>query len=119
MLEKYFSAPKTLARLRSGPSGPYIDGFAEALERDSYSPLTAVRYLRAAAHFGRFLQRRSGSLAEIDASTLDAFYRHLSRCHCPSRKQRKRQIPHALRGETVSQLPGQNRDLPTLPQFGC
>ena len=55
MLEKYFSAPKTLARLRSGPSGPYIDGFAEALERDSYSPLTAVRYLRAAAHFGRFL----------------------------------------------------------------
>lgn len=46
MLEKYFSAPKTLARLRWGPSGPYIDGFAEVLERDSYSQLTAVRYLR-------------------------------------------------------------------------
>jgi len=45
MLGTYFSAPKTLARLRSGLSGPYIDGFAEALERDSYSPLTAVRYL--------------------------------------------------------------------------
>ena len=84
MLEKYFSAPKTLARLRSGLSGPYIDGFAEALERDGYSPLTAVRYLRAAVHFGRFLRRRSGSPAEIDASTLDTFYRHLSRCHCPS-----------------------------------
>jgi len=84
MLEKYFSAPKTLARLRSGLSGPYIDGFAEALERDGYSPLTVVRYLRAAVHFGRFLRRRSGSPAEIDASTLDAFYRHLSRCHCPS-----------------------------------
>ena len=69
MLEKYFSAPKTQARLRSGLSGPYIDGFAEALECDSYSPLTAVKYLRAAAHFGRFLQRRSGSLAEIGASS--------------------------------------------------
>jgi len=84
MLGTYFSAPKTLARLRSGLSGPYIDGFAEALERDSYSPLTAVRYLRAAAHFGRFLQGRSGSFAGIDASTLDAFYRHLPRCHCSS-----------------------------------
>lgn len=84
MLEEYFSAPKTLARLRSGLSGPYIDGFAEALERDGYSPLSAVRYLRAAAHFGRFLQRRSGCFAEIDSSTLDAFYRHLPRCHCPS-----------------------------------
>lgn len=84
MLEEYFSAPKTLARLRSGLSGPYIDGFADALKRDGYSPLSAVRYLRAAAHFGRFLQRRSGSFAEIDSSTLDAFYRHLPRCHCPS-----------------------------------
>src|ERR1700674_458847 len=86
MLEKYFSAPKTLARLRSGLSGPYIDGFADALELDRYSPLSAVRYLRAAAHFGRFLQRRSGSIAEIDSSTLDTFYRHLPRCHCPSPK---------------------------------
>ena len=93
MLEKYFSAPKTLARLRSGPSGPYIDGFAGALERDSYSPLTAVRYLRAAVHFGRFLRRGGGSPAEIDASTLDAFYRHLSRCHCPSARVLARRQP--------------------------
>jgi len=84
MLEKYFSAPKTLARLRSGLSGPYSDGFAEALERDGYSPLTATKYLRAAAHFGDFLQRQSGLFAEVDSSTLDAFYRHLPRCHCPS-----------------------------------
>ena len=28
MLEKYFSAPKTLRRLRSGISGPHIDAFA-------------------------------------------------------------------------------------------
>ena len=88
MLEKYFSAPKALADLRSGLSGPYMDGFAEALEQDSYSPLTAVRYLRAAAHFGHFLQRRSGSVAKIDSSTLDAFSRHLPRCHCPLPKSR-------------------------------
>ena len=28
MLETYFSAPKMLEHLRSGPSGPYMDGFA-------------------------------------------------------------------------------------------
>jgi len=83
MLEKYFSATKTLARLRSSLSGPYIDGFAEALDRDSYSPLTAVRYLRAAAHLGRFLEHRRDSFAAFSSSALDVFYRHLPRCHCP------------------------------------
>ena len=38
VLETYFSAPKTLRRLRTGPGGPYIDGLAETLEA------TAIRY---------------------------------------------------------------------------
>jgi hypothetical protein len=29
MLEKFFSTPKTLRRLRGGISGPHIDAFAE------------------------------------------------------------------------------------------
>ena len=33
MLETYFPASKMLEHLRSGPSGPYLDGFAAALER--------------------------------------------------------------------------------------
>jgi hypothetical protein len=33
MLESYFSASKMLGHLRSGPCGPYLDGFAAALER--------------------------------------------------------------------------------------
>jgi hypothetical protein len=52
MLETYFSAAKMLEHLRSRPSGPYLDGFAEVLERQGYGPETAVRYLRAAAHIG-------------------------------------------------------------------
>lgn len=83
MLDKYFSAPKTLARLRTGLSGPYIDSFADALERDGYSHGASIRYLRAAAHLGQFLQRNGGALADINASTLDAFRCHLPRCHCP------------------------------------
>lgn len=84
MLETYFSAPKTLRRLRTGPSGPYIDGFAETLEWAGYAKATAIRYLRNATHLGQFVNRVGGGLAAIDANTLKAFSHHLSHCHCPS-----------------------------------
>ncbi len=83
MIEKYFSAPKTLQRLRAGLSGPYIGGFAETLEQQGYAQATAIRYLRAAAHLGIFLQRRGGVLSDIDEATLEDFGQHLSRCRCP------------------------------------
>ena len=89
MLEKYFSAPKTLRRLRSGISGPHIDAFAGDLERDGYAPASAVRYIRAAAHLGCFVQRRGGVLADIDFKTLHAFVGHLCRCRCPHFKRAK------------------------------
>ena len=83
MLEKYFCAPKTLRRLRSGLSGPHIDGFAESLGRNGYAHATAIRYVRAAAHLGCFVQRQRGVLSEIDLNTLHVFRRHLARCRCP------------------------------------
>ena len=46
MLDTYLVAPKTLKRLRSGPSGVFIDDFADALERDGYSAASAIRYHR-------------------------------------------------------------------------
>src|SRR4051812_12737466 len=55
MLETYFSAAKMLGHLRRGPSGPYLDGFADVLEQQGYSPGTAARYLRAAAHIGHVM----------------------------------------------------------------
>src|ERR1700691_4083962 len=66
MLEKYFSAPKTLRRLRGGISGPHIDAFADDLERDGSAPASAVRYIRAAAHLGCFAQRKGVVLSDID-----------------------------------------------------
>ena len=87
MLETYFSAPKTLRRLRSGISGPHVDAFAHDLERDGYAPSSAVRYIRAAAHLGCFVQRRGRVLADIDFNTLHAFASHLHRCRCPHFKR--------------------------------
>ena len=80
MLETYFSASKMRAHLRSGPSGPYLDGFAVALERQGYSAGTAVRYLRAAAHLGHVMARQGAMPSEID---LAAFSEHLRSCRCP------------------------------------
>ena len=89
MLEKYFSAPKTLRRLRGGISGPHIDAFADDLERDGYAPASAVRYIRAAAHLGCFAQRKGVVLSDIDSNTIDSFDRHLSHCRCPHFKRAK------------------------------
>ena len=90
MLEKYFSAPKTLRRLRGGISGPHIDGFADDLEREVYAPTSAVRYIRAAAHLELFLfSGNAGVLADIDLNTLASFSQHLRRCRCPHFKRGK------------------------------
>jgi site-specific recombinase XerD len=83
MLDSYFCAPKTLRRLRAGPSAPYIDGFADSLERDGYAHASAVRYLRSAAHLGWFVYLEGGAWADVDAGTLAAFGRHFARCRCP------------------------------------
>ncbi len=80
MLETYFSASKMLAHLRSGPSGPYLDGFAASLERQGYSAGTAVRYLRAAAHLGHVVARQGAMPSDID---LAVFSEHLHSCRCP------------------------------------
>jgi site-specific recombinase XerD len=83
MLDSYFCAPKTLGRLRAGPSALYIDSFADSLERDGYAHASAVRYLRAAAHFGCFVHLKGGSWADVDVGTLKLFGRHFRRCRCP------------------------------------
>ena len=80
MLETYFSASKMPGHLRSGPSGPYLDGFAAALERQGYRAGTAVRYLRAAAHLGHVVARQGAMPSDID---LAVFSEHLRTCRCP------------------------------------
>src|SRR5437870_5220275 len=89
MLETYFSAPKTLGRLRGGISGPHIDAFADGLEREGYAPASAVRYIRGAAHLGCFVQRKGGVLKDINLNMLDSFRSHLRHCRCPHFKRGK------------------------------
>jgi hypothetical protein len=112
MLEKYFSAPKTLRRLRSGISGPHIDAFADDLERDGYAPTSAVRYIRAASHLGCFIQRRGGLLADIDFNTLHCLWRPSSPLPMPSFQTSKDQLSRAFWSEAFPSTVGRLRDLP-------
>ena len=69
MLETFFVTARTLERLRSGPAGPYMDGFARRLKDEGYGSSTAGRYLRAAAHLGRFGEARGAPLDAVDPKT--------------------------------------------------
>jgi site-specific recombinase XerD len=89
MLEHYVSDRKTLGCLRAGPSGPYMDGFAEFLHRAGYRNAGARDYLRTAAHLGQFLLFRKIEIADFEANTREAFLDHFPRCQCAFFQARK------------------------------
>lgn len=83
MLDKYFESSFTLDQFRKGPAGPWLEGFAQSLDRYGYSWWTARIYLRSAHHLGYFLQRADITVVAIQPETIVAFERHLTRCRCP------------------------------------
>ncbi len=83
VLEIYFETPYTLNRLRSGPSGPYVDGFSQRLSDVGYGWHTSRRHLRAASHLGRFVELEETDIGHVDNNVVDAFHAHLPRCECP------------------------------------
>lgn len=82
MLERCFKNPLTLHRLRAGPAGPFLDGFAESLYAEGYSSETSGSYLGAADHLGQWAARRGGALADLDEGLLARFVHHLPQCRC-------------------------------------
>ena len=71
MLQLFFVAPKTLKRLRSGPSGPHIDSFAAELERQGYSHSTSKAVNRHVA-----LTNPPLAAQGFQPMVLDAFFFH-------------------------------------------
>jgi hypothetical protein len=69
MLETYFSAAKMLEHLRSGPSGPYLDGFAEALERQGGPPHGRI-LAKGGVHKSRFSHSLLGTSDEFKLACL-------------------------------------------------
>jgi len=82
VLERCFKKPSTLHRLRGGPAGPFLDGFAESMCAGGYSSETSGAYLQAADHLGQWAVRRGVAIADLDEDLLGRFVRHLLRCRC-------------------------------------
>jgi len=83
MLKNYFETSFVVQRLRSGPAGKHVDGFADQLQGQGYSWRSARGYLRAAAHLGRFTQVEGIGFDSIGPDTLERFRLHLPACRCP------------------------------------
>jgi len=98
MLESFFEAPFTLDRLRSGPSGEYLDGFSEELLKAGYSRTIGRRYLRSASHVGWFVET-VGELSTATITTVRAYAQHFDQCQCPHGYRGKRR--EAVRGATL------------------
>jgi site-specific recombinase XerD len=83
MLEKFVERRFVLERFRSGPVGPHIDGFAEALLKSGYAWQTGASCLRHAVHLGRWSAVQGIAIEAFDEDTINAFDVHLGSCECP------------------------------------
>jgi hypothetical protein len=93
------------------PSGPHLDGFAAALERQSYSAGTPVRYLRAVAHLGHVCARRGTMSSDIDL----VFREHVRTCRCPRHRDENpcTTVRHIERGILAQALGRGSHLIPT------
>lgn len=87
MLDTYFEAAATLARLRTGPFGPFMDGFAGTLCAVGYGRWTARGFLRGASHLGFWMQRTGISAGALSEDTISTFADHLPVCDCLRRNK--------------------------------
>ena len=82
MSERGFKRLSTFQRLRGGPAGPFLDGFAESLLAQGYALDTRGSYLHAAAHVVEWAARGRTAITALDEALLTRFMRHLPRCRC-------------------------------------
>jgi len=73
MLERLAVRPHICRQIRSGPLGPWIDGFLLALTTSGYATSVIRRHVRAAVVFGDWLVRHRIAVADIDKRVVARF----------------------------------------------
>jgi site-specific recombinase XerD len=96
VIEKFFTQPKTLSRLRSGLLGPHLPALASALDEAKYSNGSIRRHLRAADHFGAWLQQQAIEPDQVDGATIECYIRGLGRMYSLHSPQGR--LPHKALG---------------------
>jgi site-specific recombinase XerD len=96
VIEKFFTQPKTLSRLRSGVFGPHLPVLASTLDEAKYSSASIRRHLRAADHFGSWLQQQTVQLDRVDGATIERYIGGLGRMYSLGSPQGR--LPHRALG---------------------
>ncbi len=85
MLEKFFSRPVALRRLRDGALGSHIDAFAALLSKSGYAKSTVRKKIRQVSHLGEWLKRRRVGVDGLNGQTVAKFLherqKHISSLH--------------------------------------
>jgi site-specific recombinase XerD len=82
--------PQTCDRLRREDIGDRLDEFVDGLLAVGYPARTIRQYVGPVIHFGAWLARRNGCIAEIDDKLIETFGSHLRRCRCRRRSRVRR-----------------------------
>jgi site-specific recombinase XerD len=84
MLDRFFPNLRVLERVRSSDFGIGLDGFAAYLERRGHTFEVTQEYLRASAHFARWVQDVGLEMATVAEDTVGRFLdAHRVGCRCP------------------------------------
>jgi integrase/recombinase XerD len=94
MLSRFFDSGARVHALRSGFSGPFVDGFAHALAQAGYAPITARRHLRAAEHLLSWAAQKAIPVGNLTQQAVAGFARHVPRCRCRRFGRSDRSLVH-------------------------
>ncbi len=84
MIKTIFVRTSVIARLESGPVGPYLTPLITTLQAQRYAPDTIRQYLNGADGFGRWLSHQGLALSETDEATVNRYVVSLGRQSYPS-----------------------------------
>lgn len=62
----FYAKPSTFRRWKTGPLGPYLDGFARRLWECGYSPGVGQNYIRCVGHLSRWLEQHGCKASQLD-----------------------------------------------------
>src|ERR1051325_1661917 len=96
MIEKFFTQPTTLSRLKSGLFGPHLPTVANALHQAGYSTGTIRLHLRAADHFGAWLLKQKIDISSVNDSVVERYVQGLGRLRSGCSPDGR--LPHAALG---------------------
>lgn len=84
MLDQYFSSARARRKLRVGPLGSVMDGFAQQLQEQGYTRVSARQILRHVAHWSRYAlwMGNHGPTEMTPALAAQFLQEHLPSCSC-------------------------------------